>query len=244
MKKIFLTIATILLLVGCGDGSRQKDAADKRASWIESMQDSTVAISDEMEFVNSQIEENKQRVDSMLPMFEVVDNSRYVESYTVYRGWKNYDTGAKTGLIVRLRENTVLELVATCREAFFDYVGIEVGAETASSDVVPYDKALNYRIGNTNIVAFSGDKIEELCRIVSENEGKEIKFFFRGNKATKSIVLTAKQKEMIAGTYRLWKFNEDARRGNMQLQFLANKLEIFKKLIDEKSVKNETNSEQ
>lgn len=240
MKKIMFAMVAFAILTSCGNtGKEPSEAAQKHSSWIESLEDSVKNLQSEMERINAEIDMNKNRVDSLLPMFDVIDNPRYVEKYSVYKGWKNYDTGSKTGVLIRLCENATLEMIATWQGGFFDHVNLLAEGETVSTGVVPYDKALNYRIGSTNIVAFKGKEVNDICRLVSDNESADVKMTFVGNKSQKTIVLTKTQKEMIAATFRLWNCSNEVNLGNMRLQLLAEKMKIFETHIQKSKINDE-----
>ena len=233
MKKIGYLILSLGLLCSCSGKEKKSEAAQHRAAWIESFSDSTAAIRSEMEQINNNIINYQTNINSLLPYFEVIDNPKFVEKYSVYKGWKNYDTGAKTGVLLRLCENSSLEFIATLQGGYFDKITVTVAGETLSSAVVPYDKALNYRIGNTNIVGFKGSEIDSICQLISMNKNSDVKLTCVGKTVQKTIILTKEQKDMIDATYKLWSCNNNINKGNLRLQLLAEKLKIFENRIQQ-----------
>lgn len=232
MYKLGYVIFALLILISCGrDKNNQSESALQHSAWIESFNDSVSKIRVEMEEINNNITLNQNNISTLLPKFEVIDNPRFVEKYSVYKGWKDYDTGAKTGVLLRLSENSSLELIATLQGGIFDRISVQINSESLYSTVVPYDKALNYRIGNTNIVAFKGKEIDEICRLIANNIDSEVKFSFIGNKKQKTITLNKEQKEMISETFHLWECNNNINKGNLRLQLLSEKLKIYESRI-------------
>ena len=139
MKKIGYLILSFGLLCSCSGKEKQSEVAQQRAAWIKSFKDSTTAIRSEMEQINTDICKYQNDISVLLSDFEVIDNPKYVEKYSVYKGWKDYDTGAKTGILLRLCENSTLELIATLQGGYFDKISVTVENESLSSEIVPYD---------------------------------------------------------------------------------------------------------
>lgn len=229
MKKLpVIALLTLLLLAACG-GEKRTSAAEAHEAWLMSLNDSIDALRLQAEQANAEITRLHEAVDSILPEFERVDNPRYVEGFTVYKGWAGKYPLKATGVIARVLESGELELVAALNGGRFKALAVNAGGDQAQTAEVPFDQALNYRAGNLNTVAFSGGKADTVAMTVAMHPAADVTVSFLNGGKVASHKLTAPEKEMIAATWRLTDTYRRARLLERELPLIQQKIMIYER---------------
>lgn len=217
---------SLLLLASCG-GKKQSEAAQRHEQWLMSLNDSIDKLRQRLQIINDSITLLHSQVDEQLAQFERMDNARWVEGFTIYKGWSGRYPLTSTGIVARITEDESLELVAALSNATFESIRIDAGSQSATSQRVPHDQALNYRAGSLNTVAFSGPKADSVAMVVAMNPDADAIVTFFGNQKSGIHKLTAAEKEMIAATWRLSDTHKRANRLERELPLINEKIKIY-----------------
>lgn len=233
MNRIGLFLIIIVLFAACGGSEKDKSAAsDKREAWMNSLQDSLEVTRSELQSAMDRSMQEDSIAIQLAKEFRQVSNPKHVESYLIVSGFEKYAVESQTGLIARITENRRLELIATLKGGTFTHIQITAGAQTVSSDEVPFDQALNYRLGNVNIVAFSGAKADSIAQFIADHRDAKIQVSYMGKSKSGALTLSDKQKEMITKT---WKYIDAVNRSeeySMQALLLKEKIKIFETALN------------
>lgn len=165
--------------------------------------------------------------------FTKTSNPKLVENYIITNDFVNYDTESNTGLIARITESNEFELIATLRGGSFNQIMVSDAQSAVKSSVVNYDKALNYKIGSTNIVAFKDAKSDSIGRLISDNEDANLKLKFINNSTSQSVSFSAKQKAMISRTWQYYNAIREKERLERQSLLLTEKAKILETRINQ-----------
>lgn len=242
MKKVFGYVAAgtaLMILAGCSSKSGDDNKKGALDEWNESLNDSIEFVKAEIDSCQNNLDILHDKVSGWLEDFTYVNNSREVEGYTIYKGWDKKYPLTSTGLIARITENEQLELVAAYRGAPFTSITVETPDGSASSDVVERDQGLNYRVGDMTTVAFTGEKANEIARLVADNELNNIKVIFVGTKAVGNYSLPAGNKQMIAATWMLYDGRRNSALLEKRIPMLNEKIRIFRQMQDKYGKKSE-----
>ncbi len=227
MKKSIIASVSIFCLLLAGGCVSRKEQPSKHKEWLESLNDSIADMRMSIDSINYLISELNDSVAGMLGSFERVDNPRYVEGFTIFKGWSKKYPLTSTGLVARMKDDENLELIAALRGGTFTEIDVAAGGEHARSETMPYDKALNYRSGNLNTVAFSGGKADTIAMLIAGNPNVEVIVTFSGKNSHK---LTAGEKEMIGATYRLVAANKESKRLQRILPVAQEKIRVMEQM--------------
>lgn len=225
------------LLAGCGDAKR-KAAEKERQDWLASLNDSIALYQTQIQEVQSSLGEARNEVGAIIDDFEYVNNSREVEGYHILHGWKNRYPLQTTGLVARVTEGGGLELIATLAGGTFDRIAVTSGGETAQSETVPHDQALNYRAGNLTRVCFTGGKADTIGALIAARPDADVLVAYTDGKPAKEVRLPADQRAMVASTWRLYDAQRRLRAKEMQLPRLNGKINACRRLLDENNTDN------
>lgn len=223
-----IALLSLIFFAACG-GEKRTSAADAHDAWLLSLNDSIDTLRRQAEQTNAEITRLHEEVDSLLLGFERVDNPRYVEGFTIYRGWAGKYPLKTTGLVARVLESGELELVAALNGGRFKALSVEAGSDQARTADVPFDQALNYRAGNLNTVAFSGGKTDTVAMTVAMNPDVDVTVTFLDGSKVATHKLTAPEKEMIATTWRLTDAYRRARLLERELPLIQQKIMIYER---------------
>lgn len=231
MKKTALISLAIILLAGCA--SKNESGQKAHTSYKEALEDSVKTIMAEIDSCNSVAATLSDKVGSMLPEFRAVENTREVEGYTIFQGWEKRYPLTSTGLVARLSESRQLELVAVLKGGEFDRIRVSAPSESAESDVVKYDQALNYRANGLNTVLFTGEKADLIAQLISDNELNPISVtFLNGGKNVGSWKMENGNVKMITMTYLLYSANKEQQLLHQQALHLGEKLKVVRRHLE------------
>ncbi len=217
-----------MLFAACG-GEKRTAAAEAHDAWLMSLNDSIDALRQQAEQANLEISRLHDEVDSLLPDFERVDNPRYVEGFTIYKGWAGKYPLTSTGMIARVTESGEMELIAALNGGRFKSLAVEAGRDQAQTAEVPFDQALNYKAGNLNTVAFSGGKADTVAMTVAMHPEADVTVTYLDGRKVSSHKLTAQEKEMIAATWRLTDTYRRSRLLERELPLIQQKIMIYER---------------
>lgn len=234
MKRSFLFIniglAVCMILASCK--VKTPSAVEERENWLSSLNDSIEKYEKQKAEVEQEIKKAREKVNGIIGTFDYVKNPRQVEGYYIFEGWKDRYPMLKTALVARVTEDERFELIATLTGAHFNEIAVTVNGETASSDIVAHDQALNYRAGNLNTVYFAGEKADDIGRLISANStGKILLSFLNGNR-TGSLELPSDEKQMIAKTWDLYAAQKELIQYEKELPRLSGKISACRRILD------------
>ena len=234
--KINIAFSALLLVAtaSCSpDSKKPTDAANKHAQWVNSLSDTLTAVRQEMSDNIMLIASLDSSINRLSSYFTKTSNPKLVENYIITNDFVNYDTESNTGLIARITESNEFELIATLRGSSFNQIMVSDAQSAVKSSVVNYDKALNYKIGSTNIVAFKDAKSDSIGRLISDNEDANLKLKFINNSTSQSVSLSAKQKAMISRTWQYYNAIREKERLERQSLLLTEKAKILETRINQ-----------
>lgn len=201
MKHFFLAIP-LALLAACSSTDKAADSAastaarvDRRAEWITALRDSVDSLQRTYNATLDYADASRAEFEALLERFEIVNDPMLVEQYRVVRGWKDYDTTGRQGVLSRVLEDGTIEIVATIA-GDFNSISISNGHESVSTSPVPAGDALHTNIGNLTRVAFNNSA--DVAEFVYSHKAEPLKIAFSNGK---SFDLSQAQKDMIADTY-------------------------------------------
>lgn len=229
MKRFpLIALLSIMLFAACG-GEKRTAAAEAHDAWLMSLNDSIDALRQQAEQANAEITRLHEEVDNILPDFERVDNPRYVEGFTIYKGWSGKYPLTATGMIARVTESGEMELIAALNGGRFKSLVVDAGGDNARTAEVPFDQALNYKAGNLNTVAFTGGKADTVAMTVAMHPDADVMVTFLNGSKVASHKLTGPEKEMIAATWRLTDTYRRARLLERELPLIQQKIMIYER---------------
>ena len=234
--KINIVFSALLLLAtaSCSpDSKKPTDAANKHAQWVNSLSDTLIKVRQEMDDNIMLIASLDSSINKLSSHFTKTSNPKLVENYIITNDFVNYDTESNTGLIARITEDNHFELIATLKGGSFNQIMVSDGQSAVESSVVNYDKALNHKIGSTNIVAFKDAKSDSIGQLINNNEAANLKLKFINNSSSQSVNLSAKQKSMISRTWQYYNAIREKERLERQSLLLSEKAKILETRINQ-----------
>lgn len=230
MRKIFAITLAVFLLMSCAGRENKSNKELKYDKWVESLDDSIKSEEDNIRLTEDSIRIYHEEIGKMLKLFSYVDNPRQVEGYTILSSWKNRYPLTSTGIVARITKSERFELIAVLRGGNFNQISVLSGDTVISSDVVPYDQALNYRTGGLNTVAFSGIKADSIGRFISTHENKTVTVRFLPSSST--LKLSGEQLVMIAVTWRMYSTQKNVERMERSLPLMHKKIDAYRRIKD------------
>lgn len=153
---------------------------------------------------DSLIAKMSHRLDSIAPLMKKI-NLPQTEGYFV--ATEGYDPSFmnKTGISARVSEIGQFYLVSSVNPSSgINHWSVSAlsGEMTATTDTVPYDGILNYRINNSELISFSPTQSDTVGHFIYLNRSCPIYLSFNGqNGKSRRIKLSSKQTEAIATAY-------------------------------------------
>lgn len=243
MNKIFnsLLIGICVCLGVTSCKVKTPPAVEERERWISSLNDSIQIYEKQRSEIEHEITGAREKVGGLVGYFDYVSNPRHVEGFYIFEGWKNRYPLQKTALVARVTEDERFELIATLIGAHFNEIGVTAAGETVSSEVVPHDQAMNYRAGNLNTVYFSGEKAEEIGRLIANNSTEQITVTYLNGNRTGSLNLPSDEKQMIARTWELYSAQKNLHNYEKELPRLSGKISACRRILDAEESTTEDN---
>lgn len=225
-------MAALVLLSPACRKLKTPEAVERRAEWVNSLNDSIALYQRQIQEVDSSLARMRERVGSLIGNFDYVENAREVEGYYIYSGWKGRYPLSVTGLVARVSKDERFELIATLTGKVFNEIGVSSGGESVGSAVVPHDQALNYRAGNLNKVCFSGEKADSIGAFIAAHDASDVTVTYLQGGRTASLQLPADEKRMISATWQLYNAQREMNRLEKELPRLTGRIAACRKIID------------
>lgn len=226
-----------VMLTSCGGGNKRPSLSDSYAEWNKSLEDSVENLKRDIDSCTQNIDILHDRINVWLRDFTRVENSREVEGYTIMNGWEKKYPPQSTSLVARISENEGLELIAVHQGSPFTAISVTVAGESASTESVRQDQALNYRRGNLSTVLFTGTKADSVAMLISNNELNNITVTFLNGKPVGKLDLPVANKKMISNTWQLYKSQQDVKRIEQSLPLLNEKMKLLRATIEKNKEK-------
>lgn len=240
MKRTLHAILILLLAAG-GTGCKKytgEKAAEQRQQWLSSLRDSISTISKRRQADSIRLDNLRRRLSQEIRNFSEVSNEREVEPYYILRRFRKQYPLVSTGIAARMTKNEQVELVAALADARFDAIRVTSGDESAQTQVVPADQALNYTAAGLTTVAFSGPQADSVCMLVSRHIADPITLeYLQNGKLSNRVNLTSPQKDWIGGTWSVCGAHREARLLENTMLIDSRKLEILKITLNQEETK-------
>ena len=230
---IFPLLIALPFLILCSCGLKKSEAHKEREAWIESLNDSITFYKMQVDDFTERLDDLHKEIADMLTDFEHVSNPREVTGYYICKDWVKKIPLNKSGIYARLSEDEKLEINATMMGGVFNQIQVSSPSATMESEIVPHDQAFNYRIGNKNMVWFSGNEADTIAEFIKDNLTEKLTLtFLNGEKKSGSIVIPDDEKEMIAQTWRLYESQLEVRMLQRKIRVYSNAVNACRSLID------------
>lgn len=226
MKKGLILGILAIMVAGCG--GKKIDNKEREEEYSRILGDSISIITQEIDSCDSQIKTLNESTGVWVRDFTTVTNPREVGSYMIYTSFKNRYPLTGTGLVARVNDTGGFELIAALSRGTFDRIVVEANGESISSDVVPHDQALNYRTDALNTVSFTGEKADEIGKLIADNRLNSVKVNFFGKKLMSTWNMPDDYKQMVMATWMLYSSGKEANRLERRVQMLHQKINILR----------------
>lgn len=230
MYKHILTAAAsavfIALLSSCG--AKDNNSEKAKADYDKALSDSIESITQQIDSCDAQISVLRNKVGEWLRDFTTVDNPREAAPYMILTSSRGKYPLKSTGLIARINDSGQFELIAALSGKPFESISVVSGEDTATSDVVPNDQALNYRTDALTTVSFTGAKADSIGMLIADNELNPISVSFISSRPVGPIRLSAADAKMISYTYMFYKTNRDMQRLERMVPMLHEKINLIR----------------
>lgn len=232
-----VVILPSVMLTACSSREKRVSLSDSYAEWNKSLQDSVDNLKSSIDSCTQNIDILHDQINVWLRDFARVDHSREVEGYTIMSGWEKKYPPQSTSLVARISENEALELIAVYQGAPFTSISVSASGESASTESVKQDQALNYRRGNLSTVLFTGSKADSVAMLISNNELNNVTVTFLNGKPVGSMNLPVANKKMISYTWQLYKSQQEVKRLEHTLPLLNEKIKLLRATIEKNKEK-------
>lgn len=220
-----LAMAAMMPLTSC-TGNSDKDKA--RREYVSGLNDSIQALKSEIDSCNAQISILQEQQDVWLRDFTTVSNSREAAPYMIFNGFQDKYPPTSTGLIARLAENGQFELIASLKGARFDRITVTSDSESATSDVVPADQALNYTADGLTTVLFTGTRADSIGRLIADNDLNNIRVVYLNGNPVSTWSLPVSYRNMIMASFQLYDAQRTIGRLERRVPLLNRKIDLLR----------------
>ena len=157
----------------------------------------------EMEQTDSLLAVASWQVDSLAPLFKTIADEKLVEPYRVIKSATG-DLFSTTGIECRLTQAGEFYMISSLNGNPVKHTSVSLSsqAERATTDNIPYDDAINYRSGNSEMITFTSTRCDTLGRFAIAHDNVKLTLTFHG-KRDYSMTLSPKAVHSIADTYRM-----------------------------------------
>ncbi len=157
----------------------------------------------EMEQTDSLLAVASWQVDSLAPLFKTIADEKLVEPYRVIKSATG-DLFSTTGIESRLTQAGEFYMISSLNGNPVKHTSVSLSsqAERATTDNIPYDDAINYRSGNSEMITFTSTRCDTLGRFAIAHDNVKLTLTFHG-KRDYSMTLYPKAVHSIADTYRM-----------------------------------------
>lgn len=168
------------------------------------------------------------QVDSLYPLFVRVNAADLVEPYDVIMLNATSDNLFSTNRIeARLTPAGEFYMISSLNGNPVKHTSVSLSSNgaTARTEEVPYDDAINYRTGNSEMITFSAARCDTLGRFAVAHDNSKLTLTFHGKRDYKTT-LSAATVHAIADTYRM--ADATARKNSLakQKELLQAKLQL------------------
>ena len=157
----------------------------------------------EMEQTDSLLAVASWQVDSLALLFKTIADEKLVEPYRVIKSATG-DLFSTTGIESRLTQAGEFYMISSLNGNPVKHTSVSLSsqAERATTDNIPYDDAINYRSGNSEMITFTSTRCDTLGRFAIAHDNVKLTLTFHG-KRDYSMTLSPKAVHSIADTYRM-----------------------------------------
>lgn len=174
-------------------------------------------------------------MDSISPMIMTVTLPNVDIFYVAKDGYDPTFTN-KTGISARMTSYSQFYIVSSVNPAGNLHhwsLTASVGDLLATTDTVPYDGVLNYRLNNSELISFSPDGSLAVGQFIYDNRDQPITLTFNGqNGSKKNLALTPQQVEAIATIFEASRLQNHARTLSIERERLIQRMKLAQSQID------------
>lgn len=158
-----------------------------------------------------------------------------VDGYYVETSRHNPKFTNTTGISPRVSSGGEFYLVSSVNPSgslHHSSISLTIDGQTAVSGNVPYDGAVNYRYGNSELITFSSEKSAEIGRLAFEhrNSPAELKFIGDGGR-TKTLRLSASEVSSMATLYEYSVLVANSRTAALEQERIQKKIELARSKV-------------
>ena len=160
----------------------------------------------ELQECQEEILRMQQEFESAKSKMKRIDNPELVEGYWLPEGLDATGFMSSTGIQPRVNDDGSFGIISEVNGAGNLHHGsftlTAPDGDTASSGTMAFDNELNYRIGNSETVTYTEEKVDTIGRFAMKHYGEKLELTFNGeNGKTRKIKLTEKETNAIADAY-------------------------------------------
>lgn len=170
----------------------------------------------------------QSRYDSIARLMVKVDNPELVEGYWVASQGRNPNPMSTNVIEGRVTSNGEFYMVSSLNPSSLHHHSFSLtdkGGEIASTDVVPYDGEMNYRINGGEVVTYMSDDCKEIGPFAAAHRAEPLTVTFHGE-GDKRIRLSAAQTSGLATTWEFAKTLVEFRHWSIERERLNRQLAI------------------
>ncbi|MDE6305785.1 MAG: hypothetical protein K2L90_04260, partial [Muribaculaceae bacterium] len=137
----------------------------------------------EMEQTDSLLAVASWQVDSLAPLFKTIADEKLVEPYRVIKSATG-DLFSTTGIESRLTQAGEFYMISSLNGNPIKHTSVSLSsqAERATTDNIPYDDAINYRSGNSEMITFTSTCCDTLGRFAIAHDNVKLTLTFHGKR--------------------------------------------------------------
>ncbi len=237
MKKLVIAAIALTMLAGCG--GKKNNKAEREAAYAEVLNDSIEAVNREIDSCESRLKVVHDEIGGWLHDFTNVANPREAGAYTIFTDFKDKYPLTNTGLAARINSNGQLELIAALKGSRFNRIAAMVPEQTAESDTVLPDQALNYTADGLTTVLFTGPKAVAVAKLISDNQLNRPRLNFINNGPILTWNIPNETAKMVMATYLLYERQQEAARLELRIPMLHEKINLLRAHRDNRQPKSE-----
>ncbi|MDE7402254.1 MAG: hypothetical protein K2M87_02445 [Muribaculaceae bacterium] len=238
-KKFLIGLISVTLSLGAiGCSGNKEKVREQREAYAASLTDSISAVQEEIEECNTRIDELRDAVNGWLHDFTTVTNPREAGSYIILTSQRNAYPLKGTGITARINDNCQFELIAALSGKPFSQIKVNAPEQSATSERVPNDQALNYRTPALTTVMFSGEAADSIGKLIADNELNPLSVTYIERGGVGNYKIPAAEAKMISYTYLLYSNQRELNRLERRVPMLHEKLKLLRAHRDNSSEKS------
>lgn len=240
-----LLVSMAMTTVSCGPNKAKQKIAEQRSEWENSLSDSVAVAERGVDSLRQHLDRLHTDTETLLQQFRCVQNPREVEKYYIANLAGLQYPLQTTGIVARLNASEQLEVIAAFAGPAFDCIEVSSGGEWVRSNVVPEDKALNYRVGGLSRVMFFGSAADSVAMCVAASAEAPLRLRFLadgGRKVVGQTNISAIDRSAVSLACNLATLRKETLLTEQRLNTQSRKVAILKEKCVEIAERNQSAS--